>query len=244
MPVLDDRLAYLLAYPAFDREVAEQRFEMLTKAGVSEILDEGNVLLGRYRVLGKGHASIVLKGIWKGKEVAIKVLRIDSKRDSLRREAGLLKLVNSIGVGPRLILDLDFALIMEFVHGIRFGEWVPKDEHEARKIIEELLDQCRKLDKIGIDHGELSNPARHVIVGPKLVIIDFESASTERRPANVTSVAQYLFIGGKRSEFFRSLLHVDVRRLISLLREYKERMDDESFRELIEGCKLSSWKSC
>lgn len=234
MPVLDDRLAYLLAYPTSDRKVAERRLEMLAKAGVSEILDEGDVLLGRCRVLGKGHASIVLKGVWNGVEVAIKVLRTDSKRDSLRREGELLRLANSVGVGPRFILELDFALIMEFVHGTRFGEWVPRDEGEARTIIKELLSQCRRLDRVGIDHGELSNPARHVIIGSRLVIIDFESASTERKPANVTSVAQYLFIGGKRSELFRDLLHVDVKKLIPLLREYKERMDDHSFRKLLK----------
>ena len=199
MSALDDRLVHLLSYPALDRDLAKERFSILEESGVEEVLDEGRVELGGHRVLGKGHASLVLAGIWMGRKAAIKVLRTDSKRNTLEKEALLLRLANSVGVGPKLYADLGFAVIMEFIPGIRFGEWVPKDGEEGRRIIRDLLLQCRKLDEIGLDHGELSNPARHVIVGPRVVIIDFESASLERRPTNVTSVAQHLFL---------SLIHI------------------------------------
>ena len=49
---------------------------------------------------------------------------------------------------------------------------------------------------LNFDHGELSNISKHVIVGnSKSSLIDFESSSTERRPSNVTSITQAIYIG-------------------------------------------------
>ena len=46
-----------------------------------------------------------------------------------------------------------------------------------------------------MDHGELSNLSKHVIVGKKTTIIDFESSSMDRKVSNVTSATQALYIG-------------------------------------------------
>ena len=57
-----------------------------------------------------------------------------------------------------------------------------------------------QLDQVGLDHGELSKAPKHLLVdkAEKIFIVDFETASLERRVANVTAVCQYLF-GGNSS---------------------------------------------
>ena len=62
------------------------------------------------------------------------------------------------------------------------------------------MEQCFRLDQIGLDHGELSKAPKHLLVDKtkRIFIVDFETASIERRVANVTAVCQYLF-GGNSS---------------------------------------------
>jgi putative serine/threonine protein kinase len=59
-----------------------------------------------------------------------------------------------------------------------------------------ILEQCLRLDKIGLDHGELSRLDRHIVVSDRPVMIDFESASTVRKTCNVTAAAQSIFLYG------------------------------------------------
>ena len=75
---------------------------------------------------------------------------------------------------------------------------------------------------IGLDHGELSRMPKHVIVGKKITIIDFESSSVERRVSNVTSATQAFFIGSGISKIVKPLCKVrlEKKKIISVLRKY------------------------
>ena len=91
---------------------------------------------------------------------------------------------------------------MEYLEGEKFSDWIEtlKGIGSCEKIkiytLKSVLEDCYRLDQIGLDHGELSNISKHVIVGEiKSSLIDFESSSTKRRPSNVTSITQAFFIG-------------------------------------------------
>ena len=105
-----------------------------------------------------------------------------------------------------------------------------------------VLNQCRRLDILGLDHGELSDLRKHVVVAEGVPwILDFESASTGRRPRNVTSAAQYLLVGGKVSPLVRRLIGLRERRkVLRLLGEYKHELSDFSYARLLEGLNLTS----
>ena len=90
-----------------------------------------------------------------------------------------------------------------------------------RRMIKSLLNQCYKLDLYGIDHGELSDLRKHVIINQRVNIIDFDSSSTNRKTSNLTSCIQYLFIGGPQSKTFQTLFDIDIDNMILLLRQYK-----------------------
>ena len=100
---------------------------------------------------------------------------------------------------------------MEYIEGIKIVDWVNslKGAGSVKKLkstIRKVLEDCYNLDQIGFDHGELSNISKHVIVGKtKSTLIDFESSSVKRRPSNVTSITQAIFIGSGIAKKFLGL---------------------------------------
>ena len=84
-----------------------------------------------------------------------------------------------------------------------------------------VLEQCHNLDRAGLDHGELSRLNRHVIVSGNPRIIDFESASTNRKTSNVTAAAQSIFLHGAVADRVKKKLHADREKALSALKIYK-----------------------
>jgi len=184
-----------------------------------------------------------LKAMRGGEEVALKVRRIDSDRKSMHREAKMLILANEAGVGPILYGYSSDFIAMEKITGLYLGEWINDfrgDPEELRSVIRALLEKSRKLDHIGMDHGELTKVKRHFIVteaGPR--IIDFESASTERRMQNVTATAQSVFLNkGFASQLGLYLSLPDPKALVNSLSTYKQDQTDCNFKKVLEVCNL------
>jgi putative serine/threonine protein kinase len=109
-----------------------------------------------------------------------------------------------------------------------------------RRVCRDLLAKCWRLDQAHLDHGELSNLSKHVIVGDRVEIIDFESASTKRSVRNLTSAAQYLFIGGPVASKIRRVLNLKERNtIIEAIRSYKrERGSEEALQLLLKRLRL------
>ena len=68
-------------------------------------------------------------------------------------------------------------IVMEFLDGKRIGKWVKelKDKKSSKLLkskIRKVLEDCYNLDQAGLDHGELSNITKHVIVGNKKTTIN------------------------------------------------------------------------
>ena len=88
-----------------------------------------------------------------------------------------------------------------------------------------------------MDHGELSNAPKHIIVDAddRPYLVDFETASINRRVSNVTSVCQYLLLGSQIAEKVKEKLgKVDEKQLIKALRAYKRERTRENFEKLLE----------
>jgi len=96
------------------------------------------------------------------------------------------------------------------------------------------------LDKIGLDHGELSNISKHVIISKsKATVIDFESASTKRKVSNVTSAAQGIFIGSGISKSIKKIYKIPPKeKMVDALREYKHNPTRENFDKILKILKL------
>jgi putative serine/threonine protein kinase len=186
---------------------------------------------------------VVLSKLHK-KDVALKIRRIDSSREEMKSEAKLLKLANKSGVGPKLIDSSKNFLIMEYLDGKKISDWVSQLKGKGsaiklRTVIRQVLEDCYKLDTIHLDHGELSYIHKHVIVGRFPCIIDFESASTNRRTSNVTSATQSIFIGSVLSNIVRKIIKVPTKeKMIAPLKKYKHDQSRENFDEILKMLEL------
>ncbi|MGQ9468981.1 MAG: RIO1 family regulatory kinase/ATPase domain-containing protein [Nitrososphaerales archaeon] len=241
--LMNEPYVSVLCYPEPDTNTAIKRINELKLLKVKSILFEGKTKIGKIGVVGKGCVSIVVKALTDFGILALKIRRMDANRISMKREAELQLMANSFNVGPKLFGATENFLLMEFIEGYSILEWLKgieeKDIERVRKVIKELLNQCYALDKLGLDHGELSDPKKHVIVSEKPVIIDFESASISRRVTNLTKIMQYLFIGGPMAKKLRQILGIeDEKIIIDSIRNYKEKKDWVSYLELLSGLNL------
>ncbi len=158
----------------------------------------------------------------------------------MKSEAKLLKLANKSGVGPKIIDSSKNFLIMEYLDGKKISDWVSQLKGKGsaiklRTVIRQVLEDCYKLDTIHLDHGELSYIHKHVIVGKTPCIIDFESASTNRRTSNVTSATQSIFIGSALANIVKNIIKIpNKKKMIGPLKKYKHDQSRENFDEILK----------
>lgn len=181
------------------------------------------------RILGRGHASVVIAGVSRDGLIAIKARRIDGKRESLVREGLILDLASRAGVAPKPIYYDDDLIVMEVILGPRLEDVI--DEYKTKPwIIIEAMRAARILDVLGVLHLELSRPWRNVIYTgvydhSRALIVDYESVS--RGCGNVLSL-----LGGLARLQSLSAI-VSSSEIRGLAREYRRRCE-RSVYELIE----------
>ncbi len=230
----------ILGYPRATKSELAKRLVELKKHGISSVSFEGQTILNNIPVLGKGYVGVVVLSKKGKKDVAVKIRRTDSSRDELKSEAKLLKLANQVDVGPNLIDGSKNFIVMEYLEGKKISDWIEelKGRGSAKKlksVIRKVLEDCYKLDSIHLDHGELSYIHKHVIVGKVPCIIDFESASTNRRISNVTSATQSIFIGSALSTVVKKIIKIpDKKKLIGPLKKYKHEPTRKNFDEILK----------
>ena len=231
-------------YPKGTKTQIKARINELRGLGVESISFQGELQIGTISVLGKGYVGIVILAKLGRKKVAVKIKRNDSPRKNLKKEAKLLQITNRYSIGPKLIDFSKNFLVMEYLEGEKIGKWISTLKSNGRSshikiVIKKVLEDCYKLDKVGLDHGELSRMPKHVIVGNKITIIDFESSSMERRVSNVTSATQAFFIGSGISKTVNHIYKTPKKeKIISVLRRYKQDQSRESFENLLNVLKL------
>ena len=231
-------------YPRGTKAQIKSRIKELEDLGVESISFQGKLEINTINILGKGYVGIVVLGKIGRKKVAVKIRRNDSPRKNLKKEAELLKIINKHKIGPKLIASSKNFLVMEYLDGEKIGDWVDGlkkkgSSTQLKIIIKKVLEDCYSLDKIGLDHGELSNLTKHVIIGKKITIIDFESSSMDRKVSNVTSATQALCIGSRISKIIGGVYKIPKKqKMITVLRRYKLEGTRESFENLLSVLKL------
>lgn len=241
--VLEHEIGRFLCWPKYDQKTALDRVKQLESLDVKSTAVGGPHNIQGTQVLGKGHAGVVIRARWRGNEVALKIRRTDADRESMEREAGFLAHVNKWGLGPELYgFSRDF-IVMEKIVGLYLGEWVKenvKERKSVRRTIKKVLDIAWRLDESGLDHGELTRIRRHYIVTKKAPrVIDFESASFDRTPSNVTSTIQSLFINHRFKQALGKVLPIpEIKSLLPALKKYKRESTLENFQNLLDVCKL------
>jgi len=243
----DKRYAIILSYPKYDPRETSKRIGELKRLGVKALEFTGEKTAFNVPVLGKGCVGIVVAARMNNTRVALKIRRVDADRMGMQHEADMLRLANRVGVGPRLIATSENFLLMEFIEGTLLPKWIEKIKGKGtrkriRHVLRNILEQCRQLDLVGLDHGELSRAPKHVIMDAedRAHIVDFETASFMRRMSNVTSICQFLFLGSQLAKTLRRMLgEIDKEVLIAALRDYKMERTNQNFIKILQVCTLS-----
>lgn len=235
----------VLTYPRISLREAEARVRQLKSLGVEEIVFEGRSKIGRLGILGLGTVGIVVKARTGDRLCALKIRRSDANRPNMEEEVRITQKANRLGVGPEVYAHSRDMVLMKLLEAEEIADWLrglrgKGARSQARRMVHSLLNQCRTLDLLGIDHGQLSNLRKHAVMAEgRPWIIDFESASTTRRPRNVTTAAQYLLVGGAVSPAMRRALGVrETATLMHLLGGYKHELSDYSYSKILEHLKL------
>ena len=239
----EEPYATIICYPKSSKPELNRRLRELQKLGVECLELAGEKQVFNLPVLGKGCVGIVTMACVKGQKAALKIRRVDADRSKMQREAALLKKANSVDVGPKLMAVSKNFLVMQFIDGSLLPEWLEKcrGKVQVRRALRKVLEQCWRLDMAGLDHGELSHAPKHIIVDRKgePFIVDFETASVSRRPSNVTSMCQFLFIGSETAKKVAEKLGAkDRKTIVEVLKRYKTDRSHENLERIIVVCGL------
>ncbi|MCX8189242.1 MAG: hypothetical protein N3F64_05980 [Nitrososphaeria archaeon] len=237
----------MLSYPNIVEERVERLAKELKEAGVLKVLLIGETRLNGLKILGKGCTAIVFAAETVYGKAAVKVLRVDANRETLEKEAKFLKMANIYNIGPKLYYTSKEFIIIEYIEGKKISEYIGElkgkgTSRRLKNVVKAMLEQAYILDQNRIAHCELSNPLKHIIIdeNEKPVIIDFESATLNKKYSNLTALAQSLFIGGKMSPKIRRIMNIkDTEKIVAALREYKTKIDTESFKKVLESVKIN-----
>ncbi|MDI6846814.1 MAG: RIO1 family regulatory kinase/ATPase [Candidatus Bathyarchaeia archaeon] len=239
----EEPYASILCYPRPRKAELKKRLKELQKLNVKALEFSGEKQAFNTPVLGKGYVGIVVIAYRNMEKMAIKIQRVDAARSRMQQEAKMLKKANSVRVGPKLLGISKNFLLMQFIDGDLLPKWLEKriEKAQVRKVLREVLEQCWRLDEAGLDHGELSRAPKHIIINKKSkpFIVDFETASIIRKPSNVTSICQFLFISGLVArKVAENLGEKDRATIIDVLRRYKNDRTRENFERVLKVCSL------
>lgn len=190
----------------------------------------------KIRKFAKGHRGIIYTAIWKDKKVAIKAKRPDSKAENrMENEAKWLRILNKKGIAQKLLFSKGDFFVYHFVEGDFIIDFVNKSsKNKIRRVLLDVLSQCRALDRMHVTKEEMHHPIKHVIVGKKTVLIDFERAHYEEFPKNVTQFCQFLISGNFNSLLGKKGIIIEKEKIIPLLKVYKSEQNEENFRKILK----------
>lgn len=233
----------ILCYPKPSKVELKARLKELEELGVKALEFCGDKEAFNTPVLGKGYVGIVVMAHSDFGRVALKIRRVDTGPRRIKHEAEMLRIANSVNVGPEFLGVSENFLLMQFIDGALIPKWLEHHEENTRTkvLLRDVLEQCWRLDKAGLDHGELSHAPKHILIDreDRPFIVDFEGASINRRPSNVTSICHFLFLSGLVAERVAKNLRVkDGKALIEALRSYKKNRNRGDFGRVLAACGL------
>ena len=187
----------------------------------------------------KGHRSIVYKGRYKNKKVAIKIE--GSVKGKIKNEVVWLKILNKCGIGPKLLLCDEQYIVYEFVDGQLLIDFLRVSDRKKIKIIlKKLFFELRTLDKLEVNKKELHHPFKHIfILGNKVKMIDFERCKKSKKPKNVSQFCQFLISNGMNKLLVSKGFNIDKEETIEKLKVYKGDFSEKNFKSVLETLGLN-----
>lgn len=220
-----DEIKEILRRNLFEFEIVEEEnsfFEKIIclKFWKSETLKELNKLnVKNLKYLSVGKHSMVMVGDYKNYSSIIKI----GKPQHLEKEGFFEEKLDKESFVPKLYLKESSFVIREKVEGqliIDYFESVA-DKEDLIKVLNNILVATMRLDELGINKFEMTNPYKHIYVQDDLSVkfIDFERCLFTDKPKNTTQVLQYF----KRNInlFKEKGLVLDDKKIFEIAKKYK-----------------------
>lgn len=248
----DDYISFVLCFPRLKCNQLESRLKTLLDDGFIYIVETGTRVLGR-RIIGKGYTGVTTIALnTKYGLGALKILRLDSRRKSLEREAEINLQVQSTGLAPKVYLYRDFYIFREYipagicnpVTNLLESYLATGKLADVRSLITNILIGLHRLDSLGIDHTELGRPGGHLfycVDGPK--ILDWDSARPSSKPSNLTSFVSFLLFRFRLANVLRNTLGYEQTQVLYSLKNYKETYASSAFKSVLSALKLEPLRS-
>src|SRR3989344_5060331 len=165
-------------------------------------------------------------------EGSIAIKKGESKH--ILNEIKWLKELNKHKIGPKLISSGKTYFKYKFVKGIFITKYIEDgNKNKVKKVLIDILKQCKVLDKLKVNKLEMHNPYKHIIIGKKIVMIDFERCYKTNRPKNVSQFCQFL-ISNKFSRILNEKkIKINKEKLIDLVKKYKKNYYKKEFIRII-----------
>jgi len=141
--------------------------------------------------IARGKRSCLIRKGNKVKKVFLKEFR-----GGIEIEAKFLKLMSKKDISPSVISVDSEGIVMDFAEGILLKDFLMScSKKNLIDILIKILDICRKLDKMGINKMEMNHPGKHIIIGKKILLVDFERARFSENPKNVRQFVSFIGSG-------------------------------------------------
>jgi len=185
----------------------------------------------------KGKRSNVYKIKIKNKIYILKEAK-PSFKNRIKNEAKWLKILNTKGIGPKILQQKNNSITMEFIKGKRIIDWLEeKNKKQIISILINILKQCRTMDKLKVNKKELNNPYKHIIIDKKPVMIDFERCKQTQNPKNTTQFCQFITSERIKKIFKKKNIILDPEKITKILKKYKKEQTDKNFKKVLEEIK-------
>jgi putative serine/threonine protein kinase len=186
-------------------------------------------------LIAKGKRSYVYLLKQKEKKIAFKVV-IDKKRTKnvIKNEKKFLNVVNKEGIGPKFIGSGKDYVSYYYIEGIRILDFIKNaDKKLIINILKEVLEQCYKLDKIGLNKEELHKPVKHILIANKKpVMIDFERSHYSSKPKNVSQFCQFLMSKNLKEILLTKQISINKEEMINKIKIYKSKMSYKNLKNI------------
>ncbi len=176
------------------------------------------------KFLAKGKHSIVLEGNWDNKKAIIKT----GKEKDIEIEYIYLEKLKNENFSPQIYFKDNNFVIREKIEGTIIKDFLLNEQSPKKiiNIIDKILSICQKLDELGINKNEMTNPYKHIYItkNNSVKMIDYERCIFTPKPKNTTQFLQY------------------IRRNINILQTKNIEIDENKLLELAEKHKKQNCK--
>jgi putative serine/threonine protein kinase len=153
----------------------------------------------------------------------------------IKNEVKWLKILNKYNIGPKLIKYGKDYFKYKFIKGNFIIDFIEKNnKKEIKKVLLNVLKQCRIMDKLKVNKKEMHNPFKHIIINKKVNMIDFERCYKTNKPKNVTQFSQFIMSNNLKNLLIKKKFKIDKKKLLEKLIKYKHEQDDENFKSILK----------